>query len=78
MEGALGERIRQIVHELNQPLAGILANAGAAKRILGRDEVDLSAVVEVMEDIISDNKRAAGIVRNLGSMAPHDAEESES
>jgi PAS domain S-box-containing protein len=62
---AIGEMSAALAHELNQPLAGILANAQAAKRWLARVQPDLDEVREVREclaDIVSDNKRASEVI----------------
>ena len=57
-----------LVHELNQPLTAILSNAQAAQRFLASDPVDLEELREILKDIVSDDKRAAGIVRSIGAM----------
>lgn len=57
-----------LVHELNQPLTAILSNAQAAQRFLASDNVDLRELREILNDIVSDDKRAAVIVRSMGAM----------
>ena len=57
-----------LVHELNQPLTAILSNAQAAQRFLASDPVDLKELREILNDIITDDKRAAVIVRRIGAM----------
>jgi two-component system sensor kinase FixL len=57
-----------LVHELNQPLTAILSNAQAAQRFLASDPVDLKELREILSDIITDDKRAAVIVRRIGAM----------
>lgn len=75
---ALSEVTAGIAHELNQPLAAILSNAQAGRRIL-KDQSDLpDDIAEIFDDIIADNKRASEVItgiRNLltpqqGSMRP--------
>ena len=44
-------------HELNQPLAAIAANVGAARRFLDSGEPENTC--EILEDIAADNRRAA-------------------
>jgi len=61
-----------LVHELNQPLTAILSNAQAAQRFLASDPVDLQELREILRDIITDDKRAAGIVRSIGAMLLQD------
>ena len=62
------ERTGALVHELNQPLTSILSNAQAAQRFLASDRLDLEELREILEDIVTDDKRAAGIVRNIGGI----------
>jgi len=57
-----------LVHELNQPLTAILSNAQAAQRFLASNPVDLEELREILSDIVTDDKRAAGIVRSIGAM----------
>jgi two-component system sensor kinase FixL len=61
-------RLAALVHELNQPLTAILSNAQAAQRFLAADHLDLQELREILSDIVTDDKRAAGIVRTLGAM----------
>ena len=60
------ERTGALVHELNQPLTSILSNAQAAQRFLASDQVDLQELRAILDDIVMDDKRAAGIVRSIG------------
>jgi two-component system, LuxR family, sensor kinase FixL len=60
--------IAALVHELNQPLTAILSNAQAAQRFLASNPVDLEELREILSDIVTDDKRAAGIVRSIGAM----------
>jgi signal transduction histidine kinase len=62
------DRIREQVHELNQPLTAILSNAQAAQRFLASEAPDVQEVREILEDIVLDDKRAAGIVRSIGGI----------
>src|SRR5689334_2027335 len=60
------ERAAALVHDLNQPLTAILSNAQAAQRFLASDQLDLQELRAILDDIVTDDKRAAGIVRNIG------------
>ena len=51
----MGELSGPIAHELNQPLSSILANSQAARRFL-RDKDFKKEIVEIIDDIISENK----------------------
>jgi two-component system sensor kinase FixL len=62
------ERTGVLVHELNQPLTAILSNAQAAQRFLAADKLDLQELREILDDIVTDDKRAAGIVLNIGGI----------
>src|SRR5262249_5457689 len=65
---ALGQLASSMAHELNQPLAGILANARAATLWLRGLQQDLDEVREVREclaDIVSDDKRASEVIRRM-------------
>jgi two-component system sensor kinase FixL len=57
-----------LVHELNPPLTAILSNAQAAQRFLASNPVDLEELREILSDIVTDDKRAAVIVRSIGAM----------
>jgi two-component system sensor kinase FixL len=57
-----------LVHELNQPLTAILSNAQAAQRFLASDPVDLQELREILNDIVTDDRRAAVIARSIGAM----------
>ncbi|WP_257463080.1 sensor histidine kinase [Archangium lipolyticum] len=65
---AVGELGVSIAHELNQPLAAILTNAEAAQRLLERNPTDLSLVREMLQDIISDDKRAGEVIRHMRAL----------
>ena len=67
------ERTGVLVHELNQPLTAILSNAQAAQRFLAAEQLDLQELRAILEDIVTDDKRAAGIVRNIGALLQESA-----
>ena len=62
------ERAGVLVHELNQPLTAILSNAQAAQRFLASEHPDVQELREILNDIVADDKRAAGIVRSIGGL----------
>jgi PAS domain S-box-containing protein len=62
---ALAEITAGIAHELNQPLAGILSNAQAARRLIANEPSPTSDIAEIFDDIISDDKRAKEIIVGL-------------
>ena len=62
---ALGQLTSSMAHELNQPLAGILANAQAAKRLLAEPQPNLDELRGCLADIVSDDKRASEVIRGM-------------
>ena len=61
----LGELSGSIAHELNLPLSAILCNAQAAQRIIANGHADLAEVREILNDIVSEDKRAGEVIRHL-------------
>jgi signal transduction histidine kinase len=64
----LGELSGALAHELNQPLAAILANAQAARRLLARPGASLDDIREILDDIIAEDKRAGEVIRRLRAL----------
>jgi signal transduction histidine kinase len=64
----MGQMSASIAHQLNQPLAAILGNAEAARKMLGREPVDLAELREICDDIIAEDNRAAEVIRRLGAL----------
>jgi two-component system, LuxR family, sensor kinase FixL len=65
---SLGELSSALAHELNQPLAAILSNAQAAKLFLARDNCDLREVSDILDDIVTDDKRASEVIGRLRAL----------
>ena len=61
----MGELTASIAHELSQPLSGILTNAQAALRFLEKAPPDLGEVHAILDDIVSDDKRAGEVIQRL-------------
>ena len=61
----LGEISGTIAHELNQPLTAILSNAQAARRIYQEQFPEPTPISEILNDIISENKRAGEIIQRM-------------
>jgi signal transduction histidine kinase len=61
----MGQLAASIAHELNQPLAGILANAQAAKLLLAESQPDVEELRACLADIISDDHRASSVIRRM-------------
>jgi two-component system sensor kinase FixL len=64
----MGTLTAAIAHEINQPLGAILSNAQAAIRFLNAEQSDIHHVREALDDIVSDDKRAAEVIRRLRNM----------
>ncbi|MDM0107944.1 HAMP domain-containing sensor histidine kinase [Variovorax sp. J22R24] len=64
----MGQLSAAIAHQLNQPLAAILGNAEAARKMLGREHPDLAELKEICDDIITEDLRAAEVIRRLGAL----------
>ena len=64
----LGQLSASIAHQLNQPLAAILGNAEAARTVLGREPVDLVELREICDDIVTEDNRAAEVIRRLRAL----------
>jgi two-component system sensor kinase FixL len=61
----LGQLSGSIAHELSLPLSAILSNAQAAQQILTNGRTDLAEVREILNDIVSEDKRAGEVIRHL-------------
>jgi NO-binding membrane sensor protein with MHYT domain len=61
----LGELSASIAHEVNQPLAAVLANAEACLGWLDRETPNLDEVRRSVEWIIKDGKRAGDVIRRV-------------
>ena len=68
-----GQLSASIAHEVNQPLAGIVANAQAALRWL--EKANVEEVREGLKRIVSDGHRASDIITNLRAMFKSDVQE---
>ena len=60
--GMVTQLSSSLAHELNQPLTSILLNARAGQLILQGERLDVHELRSILEDIASDDLRAAAIV----------------
>ncbi len=58
----MGEMTASIAHEVNQPLTGIVSNAGTSLRYLTAPGPQVDAAREHLELVVRDGRRAADIV----------------
>jgi len=73
----LGELTASIAHEINQPLAAIVADANASLNWLAAARPDLDVVREALAAIVQDGHRAAEVIQRIRQLAsktePHKA-----
>jgi len=65
---AMSELAASIAHELNQPLAAILSNAQAARRLLEKSPPDLAEALAALGDIADDDRRAGKVIQRMRAM----------
>lgn len=65
----LGELAASIAHEVNQPLAAIMANAEACLRWLSRNSPNVDAARRSVEWIVNDSSRAAEVIGRVRALA---------
>jgi PAS domain S-box-containing protein len=61
----LGEMTASLAHELSQPLAAIVANAGAGVRFIDGGDVEPGGLREIYSDIGRDGRRAREIIQSV-------------
>jgi PAS domain S-box-containing protein len=64
----LGEISASIAHEVNQPLAAIVANGEACLRFLAREQPDLNDVRGTVEWIVKDGNRAGDVIQRVRTL----------
>jgi PAS domain S-box-containing protein len=57
-----------IAHEVNQPLSGIITNAGTCLRMLAADPPDLEGARETARRMVRDGNRASDVVERLRAL----------
>ncbi|MGJ4939035.1 sensor histidine kinase [Bradyrhizobium sp. HKCCYLS1011] len=60
-----GELTATIAHEVNQPLAAILANVETAELAIKSPQPDLREISEILTDIHNDDVRASEVIRRI-------------
>jgi PAS domain S-box-containing protein len=65
---SLGALTASIAHELNQPLAGIITNAGTCVRMLGSNPPNIVGALETTRRTIRDGNRAAEVISGLRAL----------
>ena len=64
----LGELTASIAHEVNQPLAAIVADASACLKWLAADPPDLDSVREALAAVVKDGERAADVIGRIRAL----------
>lgn len=62
---ALNELSSSLAHEINQPLGAITNNANAARILYSRQPQESAEILEILEDISADARRAGQIIRKV-------------
>ncbi|MDM0022316.1 trifunctional serine/threonine-protein kinase/ATP-binding protein/sensor histidine kinase [Variovorax saccharolyticus] len=65
---SIGQLSASIAHELNQPLAGIITNAGTGLRMLDADPPNIDGARETARRTLRDGKRAADVIGRLRAL----------
>ena len=71
----LGEISASIAHEVNQPLAAIVANGQACLRFLRRETPDLDNVRSAVEWIVKDGNRAGEVIKRVRGLLKKESAE---
>jgi C4-dicarboxylate-specific signal transduction histidine kinase len=66
---SIGELTASLAHEINQPLAAIVANAHAARRWLDRKVPNYKLAQSSLENIVRDGNRASAIIQRVRSFS---------
>lgn len=64
----MGELAASIAHEINQPLAAIVANANACRRDLGKQSPDLEDIRQALTDIADAGMRAGAVIARIRAL----------
>jgi signal transduction histidine kinase len=68
----VGELSAALAHEINQPLAAILANTRAAQRMLEDSGIDATELRAVLDDIEADDRRAGALIQRVRGLVRKD------
>ena len=67
----MGELAASIAHEINQPLAAVVANGNAALRWLARETPDLGEAEVALKSIIKEGNRASEVIGRIRGFLRH-------
>jgi His Kinase A (phospho-acceptor) domain len=74
----MGQMAASIVHELNQPLAAIVANGNAGLRWLAKATPDLDEARAALKRVVSDGHRASQVIGTIRSIFKKDGQKKSS
>jgi signal transduction histidine kinase len=69
---SLGVLTASIAHEVNQPLSGVITNAGTCLRMLDADPPNLEGARETARRMIRDGNRASDVITRLRALFSND------
>jgi C4-dicarboxylate-specific signal transduction histidine kinase len=69
---AIGQLSASIAHEIKQPLAAIVMNAGAGLRWLAKDMPNVEEAARSLKNIVGNGNRASQVVETLRAMFKKD------
>jgi C4-dicarboxylate-specific signal transduction histidine kinase len=64
----MGQLTASIAHEVKQPIAATVFNAGAARRFLSAQPVDLDQVRQILDKIVRDGNRAGEVIDRIRAL----------
>jgi C4-dicarboxylate-specific signal transduction histidine kinase len=64
----MGQLSASIAHEINQPIAAVIANANAGLRWLGAQQADLDEVRQALGRIVRDGTRAGEVIGRIRAL----------
>ena len=65
----MGELAASVAHEVNQPISGVVSNAGACLRWLAKEVPNVQEAQEAARRIVRDGKRAGEIIARIRALA---------
>src|SRR5258706_5562099 len=72
---AMGELTASIAHEINQPLAAVIANANACFRWLANSTPNLDEARDAISRIVRDGNRASDVIGRIRALVKKRSEE---
>jgi PAS domain S-box-containing protein len=64
----MGELAASLAHEVNNPIAAIVANAGAGQRLIAGGKIETEELTELLADIVADGRRAGEVIQGIRNM----------